>query len=63
MEPSSFLKTSSLSKTEFIIDIIDNCSEFSFTFKTVHEDYRVNEVYSDIYSDRWSETEQLVACM
>jgi len=53
-----FLKTRSLSKTEFIIDTVDNFSEFSFTFKTVHEDYSVNEVYSD----RWSEIEQLVAC-
>ena len=54
----TFLKTRSLSKTEFIINTVDNFSEFSFTFKTVHEDYRVNEVYSD----RWYETEQLVAC-
>ena len=54
----TFLKTRSLSNTEFIVNTVDNFSEFSFNFKTIQEGYRVNEVYSD----RWSETEQVVAC-
>ncbi|MHA1349443.1 MAG: CapA family protein [Promethearchaeota archaeon] len=53
----TFLKTRSLSKTEFIIETVDNFSEFSFKYKTV-QDCRVNEVYSD----SWVETEQVVAC-
>ena len=54
----TFLKTSPLSKTEFTIDTVDNFSDFSFTYKTVHEDYEMNV----INSNRLFETEQVVAC-
>ena len=54
----NFLKTRYLSKTEFIVDTVDNFSDFSFKFKTVCED----NISDEVYSDRWFETEQVVAC-
>jgi len=54
----TFLKTSPLSKMEFTIDTVDNFSDFSFTYKTVHKDYEMNV----INSNRLFETEQVVAC-
>ncbi|MFX1600750.1 MAG: CapA family protein [Promethearchaeota archaeon] len=53
----TFLKTRTLSKTEFIVDTAENFSDFLFTYKSIGEEYRTDE----IFSDSWFETEQVVA--
>jgi hypothetical protein len=55
----TFLNIRSFSKKEFIINTVDNFSEYSFEFKNIHEDYKMNH----IYNDTWSETEQVAVCM
>jgi len=55
----SFLKTHSLSKTEFLVDTVDNFSDFLFEYKSVNEEYMIDEVFND----NWCEMEQVVVCV
>jgi len=54
----NFLKTWSLSETQFIVDIVDNFSNFFFTFKSLGEEYEIDEVFSE----SCFEIEQLAVC-
>lgn len=43
----TFLKTLTLSKNEFEVVTVDNFSEFSFSYRTIAEIFRKNEVFVD----------------
>ncbi|MFX1241040.1 MAG: CapA family protein [Promethearchaeota archaeon] len=53
-----FLTTLSVSKTEFLVDVTNNFSNFIFEFKSLNEDYEVNEVFYESSI----EMEQVVVC-
>jgi hypothetical protein len=51
----TFLKTRPLSNTEFLVDTIDKFSDFSFTYKSIGEEYRI----AMPFSNNWFEKEQV----
>ncbi len=55
----TFLKTLPLSNTEFIVEVVDNFSDFLFNYKSLDEAYKVNKVFSETSLER----EQVALCV
>jgi poly-gamma-glutamate capsule biosynthesis protein CapA/YwtB (metallophosphatase superfamily) len=53
----TFLKTLSVSKIEFVVDIVDNFSDFVFDYKSLPENNELN----DVYYEQSIEMEQVAA--
>ncbi|MFW9971057.1 MAG: CapA family protein, partial [Candidatus Odinarchaeota archaeon] len=47
----NFLKTHSLSETEFIVEIVENFSNFLFTYESLGGEYKTDGLFSKNYSD------------